>query len=74
MTDAERNFQGERAGGNYGAGTKELQQRNYIARKETERKRKEMFEDALADFRAGKVRRRARPAILLAPHTRWLPL
>jgi hypothetical protein len=55
MTAAERQFKNERAGGNYGAGTKELQERNYIAQKELERKRKEMFEDALSDYRAGKV-------------------
>jgi hypothetical protein len=55
LTAAELQFKNERAGGNYGAGTKELQERNYIAQKELERKRKEMFEDALADYRAGKV-------------------
>lgn len=55
MTAAERQWKNERAGGNYGAGTKEIQERNYIAQKELERKRKEMFEDALSDYRAGKV-------------------
>ena len=55
LTPAEEQFKNERAGGNYGAGTKELQERNYIANKELERKRKEMFEDALGDYRAGKV-------------------
>lgn len=55
LTPAEEQFRNERAGGNYGAGTKELQERNYIANKELERKRKEMFEDALSDYRAGKV-------------------
>lgn len=55
MTEAEREWRNERAGGNYGAGTKEIQQRNYIAQKELARKRKEMFEDALSDYRAGKV-------------------
>jgi hypothetical protein len=32
-----------------------VQARNYIAMKENERKRKEMFNDALEDFRAGKL-------------------
>ena len=36
----------ERRGGNYGAGTKEIQARNYVTRKENERKRRELFEDA----------------------------
>ena len=56
ITLAERMMKSEKAGGNYGAGTKEIQERNYIAMREAERKRREMFEDALLDFRAGKVR------------------
>ena len=55
LTEAEQRMRQERAGGNYGAGTKEIQARNYIARKENERKRKELFDDALADFRQGKI-------------------
>lgn len=55
MTEAEKQWQAERAGGNYGAGTKEIQERNYVAMKEMERKRKEMFEDALVDFREGSI-------------------
>lgn len=55
LTEAERAWKRERAGGNYGAGTKEVQQRNYIARKEAERKRREIFDDALAMFKQGKV-------------------
>lgn len=55
MTAVEKEFKSERAGGNYGAGTKEIQERNYIAQKELQRKRKEMFEDALTDYRNGKV-------------------
>ena len=45
----------ERNGGNYGSGTKEIQERNYIARKENERKRRELFDDALAKFKGGDV-------------------
>lgn len=55
LTEAERMWRAERAGGNYGAGTKEVQTRNYIARKEAERKRREMFDDSLALFKQGKV-------------------
>lgn len=55
MTEAEKKWKSERAGGNYGAGTKEIQARNYVAMKEMERKRKEMFEDALTDFRDGNI-------------------
>ncbi|KAG1662769.1 hypothetical protein FOA52_006795 [Chlamydomonas sp. UWO 241] len=55
-TDAsERGFKKERNGGNYGAGTKEIQERNYVARKEAERKRRELFDDALAKFKAGQI-------------------
>ena len=45
-------FQAERAGGNYGIGTKELQQRNYIASKEEARKRRELFDDGLEKFKS----------------------
>eukprot|EP00878_Enallax_costatus_P002097 GHUV01002264.1.p1 GENE.GHUV01002264.1~~GHUV01002264.1.p1 ORF type:complete len:315 (+),score=99.41 GHUV01002264.1:43-987(+) len=45
----------ERSGGNYGAGTKELQARNYISRREQERKRRELFDDALAKFTKGDI-------------------
>lgn len=53
MTDAERRFKSERAGGNYSAGTKEMQEKKYIERKESERKRRELFYDALAMYKAG---------------------
>lgn len=55
LTEAEKMFKAERGGGNYGAGTKEMQERNYLARKEAERKRREMFDDALAKFKSGKI-------------------
>lgn len=55
LTEAERQFKNERSGGNYGAGTKEMQERNYIARKEAERERRQLFDDALSKFRGGKV-------------------
>lgn len=55
LTEAEKRFRLERGGGNYGAGTKEMQAKNYIQRTEAERKRRELFEDALGKFKAGKV-------------------
>lgn len=55
LTEAEKQFREERSGGNYGAGTKEMQARNYVSRKEAERKRRELFDEALAKFRSGKV-------------------
>lgn len=53
--EAERRWKSERRGGNYGAGTKEMQARNYVARKEQERKRRELFDDALDKFKAGDI-------------------
>ena len=55
MDEAERKWRTERRGGNYGAGTKEMQARNYVARKEQERKRRELFDDALDKFKAGDI-------------------
>ncbi|MEW5299906.1 MAG: hypothetical protein WDW36_002876 [Sanguina aurantia] len=52
---SEKSFKRERNGGNYGAGTKEIQERNYIQKRENERKRRELFDDALAKFKSGKV-------------------
>ncbi|KAJ9520572.1 hypothetical protein QJQ45_007425 [Haematococcus lacustris] len=53
--ESEKQWKAERAGGNYGVGTKEVQQRNYVARKEAERKRRELFDDALAKFKSGDI-------------------
>eukprot|EP01026_Neomeris_dumetosa_P055963 TRINITY_DN51086_c0_g1_i1.p1 TRINITY_DN51086_c0_g1~~TRINITY_DN51086_c0_g1_i1.p1 ORF type:complete len:344 (-),score=59.02 TRINITY_DN51086_c0_g1_i1:135-1166(-) len=55
LSQAEKMWRTEQSGGNVGAGTREMQQRNYVARKEQERKRREMFDDALQQFRDGKV-------------------
>jgi len=43
-------FRKERAGGNYGAGTKELQQKNYERRKELAQQRKQQFQNGLDLF------------------------
>lgn len=51
---AVRQYRQERRGGNYGAGTAEVQQKNYIALKENARKREMMFNEALEKTRAGK--------------------
>lgn len=55
MDAFEKRMKNERAGGNYGSGTKEVQQRNYVMRKEAERKRRELFDDALAKFKDTKI-------------------
>lgn len=49
-SDSAKQWKQERSGGDYGAGTKEMQTKNYISRKETERKRRELFDDALEKF------------------------
>eukprot|EP00471_Norrisiella_sphaerica_P004673 CAMPEP_0184487546 /NCGR_PEP_ID=MMETSP0113_2-20130426/10186_1 /TAXON_ID=91329 /ORGANISM="Norrisiella sphaerica, Strain BC52" /LENGTH=265 /DNA_ID=CAMNT_0026869901 /DNA_START=245 /DNA_END=1042 /DNA_ORIENTATION=+ len=46
-------FRKERAGGNYGAGTREVQMRNYITSKENERRRNEVFNNGLEDYQNG---------------------
>ena len=66
-TEAQRMFRLERGGGNYGVGTKELQQKNYIQRKEAERKRRELFDDALAKFNAGTIEEARGQALFCGP-------
>ena len=68
MTDAERRFKSERAGGNYSAGTKEMQEKKYIERKEAERKRRELFYDALAMYKAADLENVSRhPCMRVSP-------
>ncbi len=55
MSEAEKRFKMERGGGNYGAGTKEMQAANYRARKEQELKRRELFDEALAKFKQNNI-------------------
>lgn len=45
----------EQAGGNYGAGTRVVQQQNYEDRVKSERERTELFTTALDKFKGGKV-------------------
>lgn len=52
--NSDKNFKSERNGGNYGVGTREVQMRNYIASKENERGRMEVFNNGLDDYQAGK--------------------
>jgi tetratricopeptide (TPR) repeat protein len=52
LSDAQKRFQMEKAGGNYGTGTKEMQERNYVRRKEQEKEREQLFEGALKKFNA----------------------
>lgn len=47
-------FKAERAGGNYGLGTKEVQEKNYQTKKERESERKAMFNEALGLFKQEK--------------------
>ncbi len=49
-TEFSKQFKQERSGGDYGEGTREMQTKNYISKKENERKRREMFDDALEKF------------------------
>ncbi|BDA41945.1 Protein MET1, chloroplastic [Coccomyxa sp. Obi] len=55
LSDAEKRFKMERGGGNYGVGTKEMQEANYRARKETEKKRRELFDQALSKFKQNNI-------------------
>eukprot|EP00798_Chlamydomonas_sp_ICE-L_P030287 gene30287-35275_t len=55
LDDMEKKMKAERNGGNYGVGTKEIQTRNYTTKKENERKRRELFDDALARFKGGDI-------------------
>lgn len=50
MTATEKRFKQDRTGGNYGEGTKEVQERNYQKRKEAEKEREDLFEKALRLF------------------------
>ena len=55
LSESEKMFKAERSGGNYGLGTKEIQERNYNTRKEEEKRRRGLFDEALSKFRAGKI-------------------
>ncbi len=55
LTEAQKQWQTERRGGNYGMGTKEMQARNYMNRKETEQKRRELFDTALSKFKKNDI-------------------
>lgn len=53
MDNSDLDFKKERRGGNYGAGTREVQMKNYITSKENERKRNEVFNTGLDDYKSG---------------------
>ena len=55
MSSSEKQFKTERRGGNYGMGTKEMQAANYRARKETEARRRELFDTALTKFKRNDI-------------------
>lgn len=48
-------FRAERGGGNYGVGTKEKQAANYLAAKQREKERLELFELGLSKFKKGDI-------------------
>jgi tetratricopeptide (TPR) repeat protein len=54
MEDQRTGFDLERSGGNYGAGTEEEMRRRWSEGKATESERKELFEDGISKFKAGK--------------------
>lgn len=54
-TEAEKMWRREQAGGNVGLGTREIQERNYLERKDLEKQRSKVFNDALGKFRSGSV-------------------
>ena len=49
-SEMEANFKRERAGGNYGGGTKELQLMNFKKRQESDARRNGLFESGLDKF------------------------
>ena len=55
LSESQKQWQNERRGGNYGMGTKEMQAANYRNRKETEKKRRELFDIALGKFRKNDI-------------------
>ena len=54
-SSSEKQFKTERRGGNYGMGTKEMQAANYRSRKETEARRRELFDQALSKFKKNDI-------------------
>lgn len=54
-TEAEKQWRREQAGGNVGAGTREIQMRNYEDRKKNEKERLELFTGALEKFKSGET-------------------
>lgn len=54
-TEAEKMWRREQAGGNVGAGTREIQMRNYKDRKENEKERSKLFTSALDKFKANDI-------------------
>lgn len=55
VTDAEKMWRQEQAGGNVGVGTREVQQRNYEDKQKREKERTELFTIALNKFQSGEV-------------------
>jgi len=55
MSEDEKMWKREQAGGNVGFGTRQIQERNYLSRKKREEERQELFELALSKFKKGDI-------------------
>lgn len=55
MTEDERIWKREQAGGNVGYGTRQIQERNYLDKKQKEKERRELFEIGMKKFNEGNV-------------------
>ena len=51
-----------------------MQQRNYVSKKEAERKRREIFDDAMSKFKSGKIEDVGAPAPCVAAPLLSAPL
>ena len=55
ISEDERMWRKEQSGGNVGYGTRQIQERNYLDRKQKEQERLELFEEALRKFKKGEI-------------------
>jgi len=55
LTDEERQWRREQAGGNVGLGTRQIQERNYKERKKIEQERMALFNQAIQKFERGEI-------------------
>lgn len=55
LTEEEKLWRQEQRGGNFGYGTRQIQQKNYLDRKQRERERMELFEEAIRKLKKGEI-------------------